>query len=530
MKRFILLILFLIISINWNCISQNSEIDKTIEYQAQKFKYILETAAKNHPDSLDIIKISDKAFEALLQSMDKESYYYSKSVLKKVQENHKGISYGVGVETVSIRDSVYVIQLFPATPAAEAGIGVGDQIVGVDGKKTLGFTKSQVDELIEGDSATKVKLTIKDCITDKKREIILIRRDILKPSLTSAYFFPLSDIGVFTINRFSETTADEFREKAVLFLSLGMKRLLIDVRGNPGGYMNKVDEILDMLIGGNLILTKAVSGNPENNIQYYSKNGDFLEKIPVVVLIDENSASGSELLAGVIQDYDRGIVVGKLSYGKGSVQKIWSMNDSSGFKLTIGKYYTPSGRDIQKYPISENIVLEKGLDDVESVTEFENNLKKVGLINDAKILRSSSGRPIISVGGVLPDEIVKADTLTQLTHLLIRTGLYFEWAISYKKRFGKELIEKYGNNYTKFNVEFQINDDMLKEFANFALTNKVWNIDMFNQDKSYFINYMKASIANVLWGFNAFQEVLSITDKQVVKAVLQFPIAEKMIN
>lgn len=516
--------------LNFNCFAQESEIDKIIDFQAQKFKYILETAVKNHPDSLDIIKISDKAFETLLQSIDKESFYYNRPSLKKVQENQKGIGYGIGADFVSIRDSVYIIQIYPNTPAKEAKLSVGDQLIAIDGKPTKGLSKQEVEELVSGDSATKVNLTIKECISEKVRKIELSRKDIPKPSLSSAFFFPYTKIGVFALNRFSETTANELREKVNVFLSLGMTKILIDVRGNPGGYMSIVDEILDMFVGGNLILTKAISGNPDFNSQYYSKNGDFLEKIPVVILIDENSASGSELLAGVIQDYDRGIVVGSISFGKGSIQRIWTMNDSTGFKLTIGKYYTPSGRDIQKHSNKEIAELEKQLKNLNSISEIQIKIKELGLEDKVKTFKSSSGRPLISIGGVVPDVIVKADTLTQLTNLLIRSGLYFEWAVSYKKRFGNDLLKRFGNDYSKFNIEFQIDDDMLKEFANFALSNKLWNMDMFNHDKSYFINYMKASIANVMWGYDAFSEVICIVDKQIIQALIQFPQAEKMVN
>lgn len=506
----------------------SSDKDKLIEFQAQKFKYMLEVASQNYPDSLDITAISDKAFAALMQAVDKESFYYNKPNMKLVTESNKGVSYGIGAELVSVRDSLYIIQIFPNTPAYEANLEVGDIVLSVDGRSTLKMMKVDADKLVSGDSTTSVTLEIKNVISEKIRKVKLIRKDVPNRSLTTAYFYPKSDIGIFVLNRFSAKAAEEFRHKAELFISLGMKRLIIDVRNNPGGFMVMVDEILDMLISGNRLLTKVVSGNKEFNSEVYSMNGGFLEKIPVVVVVDENSASGSELLAGVVQDYDRGIVVGKRSYGKGSIQRIWSMNDSTGFKLTVGKYLTPSGRDIQK-KAGENISIEPTLDTNIKFDDIQNQINKLGGIAEVKIYKSTSGRPIIGGGGVTPDYFVDADTLTQLTNLLIRKGLYFEWAISYKKKHGKELKEKYGNDYSKFNLDFQINDEMLREFANFALQNKVWNNEMFTADKSYFINYMKASIANVIWGYDAFSEVMCIVDKQITAAIKKLPEAEQMI-
>lgn len=504
--------------------------DKIIEFQAQKFKYILETAYQNHPDTLDLIRISDSAFSALLQAMDKESYYYNKASLKQLQESNKGITYGIGLESVVINDTLYVIQVFPDTPAEMEGIEIGDIITKIDDKSTFGLDKNEIDKLIQGDSATTVLLTVKNVYSGNEKKLILKRTDISKPGLTTAFLFPNTNVGIFILNRFTDKCYNEFRSKAEELSAKGMKRIIIDLRGNPGGYMTRVDEILDLFISGSRLLSKSVSNNPEFITEIYSKDGDNLENIPIVVIIDENSASGSELLAGVIQDYDRGIVVGKRSYGKSTVQNIWTMNDTTGFKLTVGKYKTPSGRDIQKYPSNKKIDIDTGLDSDLNKDEIRKKINELGGIREIDIYKSSSGRPIIGGGGVLPDKIVDKDTLTQLTKLLIQRGLYFKWAVNFKKKERKNLIEIFGKNYSKFNMEFLITDEMLREFATFALENKVWNIDMFNIDKSYFITYMKASIANVLWGYNAFLEVMCIVDNQLIAAIKEIPVAEKMIT
>ena len=510
--------------------SDDAEIDKIIEFQAQKFKYILETAYKYHPDTLDVVKISDEAFSALLQAMDKESFYYNKTLHKRVQESNKGITYGIGVDIVNIRDTIYIIQITPNSPAQESGIEVGDIITNIDGTKSFGLSKSDTDELLYGDSATYVEISVRNIYDSKIKKLKIQRRDIPQPGVTASYIFPNTNVGVIVISKFSENVAEEFKKSAEELLLKGMQRLLIDVRGNPGGYMTKVDEILDFMIGGSKILTRAVSGSPEYEAEIYSKEGDFLENMPVVVLVDENSASGSELLAGVVQDYDRGIVVGKRSYGKGTVQRIWSMNDTTGFKLTVGKYVTPSGRDIQKYKSDEDFDLDLGLNSSANVEEIKKKISEMGGLGKVDIYKSESGRPLIGGGGVYPDQIVQKDTLTQLTQLLIRRGLYFKWAINFKQKEGKSLLKKYGKDYNKFNLEFLITDEMLREFANFALENNVWNLDMFNQDKTYFITYQKASIANVLWGYIAFSEVLSVVDNQLVAAVLETPKAAVMIT
>ncbi|MBX3044577.1 MAG: PDZ domain-containing protein [Candidatus Kapabacteria bacterium] len=523
------LICIFIIVFNINLSYSRSDIDKLIEFQAQKFKYILETAYKNHPDSLDVIKISDEAFAALLQSIDKESYYYNKRDMKLVQEGNKGITYGIGIEAVSIYDTLYVIQVQANSPANQSGIEIGDIITQIEGRSTLAMMKKDFDELIQGDSATYVNIEIQSVYSGKKSSKKVLRKDIPIPGITASYIFPGTDIGIIVISRFSENVAEDFTRIANVLIKKGMNKIVVDMRGNPGGYMTKVDEILDLFIPGKKLLTKTVSPSADIRTEIYSNDGDLLEKIPVVALIDENSASGSELLAGVLQDYDRGIVVGRRSYGKGTIQKIWSMNDTTGFKLTVGKYQTPSGRDIQKYPDELPFMVEKGLDTNFDADAVNKKIREMGT-SKIKVFQSESGRHIIGGGGIFPDKIVDNDTLTQLTQLLIRRGMFFKWAVSFKNRYGKELLDKYGNDYSKFNMEFQITDEMLREFAQYALENKVWNNEMFTQDKRYFITYQKAVIANVLWGYNAFSEVLSIVDNELVAAVRETVNAAEMIN
>jgi carboxyl-terminal processing protease len=526
--RLIVIFVFLVFCLNYAKSDDNST-EKLIEFQAQKLKYILETAYRNHPDSLNIVKICDEAFSTLLQSIDKESFYYSKQILKQVQENHKGITYGIGAEVVSINDTIYVIQVIPNTPAYFAGLQSGDIIKKIGTNSAFGLSKNEADLLIQGDSATTIEIEKIDVYSNKSSKLKIIRSDIVKPGLTTYYKYPNSDIGIFLIGRFSENIFNEFNNAVSTLLNDGVKRIIIDLRGNPGGYMTKVDEILDLFIGGNKILSKSVSSNPEFVSEIYSKNGDILEKTPLVVIIDENSASGSELLAGVVQDYDRGIIVGTRSYGKGTVQKIWNMNDTSGFKLTVGKYQTPSGRDIQKY-YNDDFELKSDIDNPNvNTNEIKEKMKELGSPSNIKLFKSESGRNIIGGGGVFPDKFEEKDTLTQLTKVLIQRGIYFLWSIKYKKMNGKNLLSMYNNDYSKFNKEFQITDELLREFASFAVSYNIWNTDMFNQDKLYFITYMKASIANIIWGYDAFSEVMSVVDNQIVSAIKELPQAEKMI-
>jgi len=509
--------------------TENEEINKQIEFQTQKFKYILETAAKYHPDSLDIVKISDEAFASLLQAMDKESFYYDKSMLKRVQESHAGVSYGIGIETISIDDTIFVFQVFENTPADSAGIEIGDVILEVDGIPASGKTKSEIDELISGDDGTEVNILIKSINSNNELNYKVIRKDILMPGLTTAYMFPKTNIGIFVINRFSENTSSEFKSKAQSMLQSGMKRVIIDVRNNPGGYMTVVDEILDYFINGEKLLTKAVSGSPDFSAEIYSNPGDFLEDMPIIVLVDENSASGSEILAGVVQDYDRGIVIGKRTYGKGTIQRIWNMNDTTGFKLTVGKYYTPSGRDVQKKNTDMDYELSGKLNSKVDLKEYKSKIDELGGFGKVELYKSESGRVIVGGGGVVPDVIVDKDTLTQLTNLLIRHGLFFRWSIMFKSKKGSEIKDIYGSDFRKFNEEFQITDELIREFAAYCLNKNLWNTDMYNQDKSYFLTYLKASIANVIWGYDAFSEILCVVDNQLVAAVLETPKAAAMI-
>ncbi len=508
--------------------------DDKLLYQAQKFKYILETVEKHYADSVDIEKFCDKTFANMLKSLDVQSVYFSAEDYKKIRESYSGTNFGIGLETVKLSDTLFVYEVYKNTSADSAGLMAGDKILFINGINTKDLSKNEANDEILGDTNTTVNLIIRRGQSNSLTEYMLQRMRVELPSVKASFIIDGTDIGYLSYSNFSDISDTEFIENVKILLSLGMKKMLLDLRGNPGGYLNKAGVIADQFIGGEKLITYTESRNPENTVRINSTKEGLLQGLPLIVLIDKNSASGSEIIAGAVQDYDLGLVVGETSFGKGSVQKLWNINDGSAFRITVGKYHTPVGRCIQKEEIKGNklnidpsMELSQSKSTIDKVQEL---LEKTGGKTHLPVFKTSKGRTVIGAGGIIPDYFVQQDTLTMLTNYLKSRGVFLEWAFTFISANSSFLKVQFGDNSKKFNKDWQISNDMLKEFVNLAVSKKLWNETMFVKDKMYIINYMKASVADLLFGHNEYYKVLLGFDNQLQEAILKFNEAENLLS
>ncbi|MBM2815728.1 MAG: Periplasmic protease [Ignavibacteria bacterium] len=510
---------------------EHSETDKKILFQTQKFKNILETASINSLDSFDIEKVCDAAYNSLLREIDPFGSYNPPEKQKNVDDRSRGATEGIGIDFVPLSDTATVISVFIGSPADSAGILTGDKILYVNGENAVGKTKPELAAKISGEKGTSVTLVIKRGWTSTLQEFIIKRLDVALPSFDASFLIAGTKIGYIKCTRFSDVSHPEFvklKDKLK-----GAKQLIIDVRGNPGGSLEEVVKIADEFIPEGCKLTYTSSRNPIYVHEYKSSAGGIFERFPVIIIIDALSSSGSEALAGAVQDLDRGIVVGEQSYGKGLAQSQWKMTDGSGFRLTVAQYYTPSGRCIQKPYHGEKPVLDPSLllnTSAGMQKILEEIYQKTGGKTQLPIFHTSLGKPVIGGGGIYPDYFEKKDTTTLLTRVLYQKGIFMELAFNFLYVNRKEISEEYENDFAAFSEKFRIDDSMLVNLKKLSFSKNIWNDEMFVQDKEIIRIEIKASIAFALWGNNGFEYCMMPLDKPIMRSIELMPEAEKMMK
>lgn len=315
--------------------SQDPELDQLIQL-----------IQEHYVDSLNTDMLYQNGIQGIISSLDPHTIYIPKKDLIRADEELQGEFFGIGIEFYLWKDTVRVASVMEDGPSAKSGICAGDKILSIDNENICSkkLTDEEVIQKIRGQHQSDVKLQIMH--PDHSLYSITIKRDQVAIKTVSAYFMLEPGTGYISIRMFSETTAEEFHNALGQLIHDGMKKLIIDVRGNPGGYMDAVTQMADELIAGKQLLIQTKGKHSHEEV--YSEKEGLFEKGDLAILIDENAASASEILAGIIQDLDRGVVIGRRSYGKGLVQEQFTLSDQSAIRITIARYYLPSGRCIQK--------------------------------------------------------------------------------------------------------------------------------------------------------------------------------------
>jgi carboxyl-terminal processing protease len=494
--------------------------EEQIQYQSNKFKYILETAYKNHKDTFDISKVSDKAFDALLKAIDKNSGYYDKPTYTALSQSQTGKQYGIGASVTNVNDTATVAYVIPGSPADSAGIEISDRVLFIDGKNTSGLSYKELNELLEGDHHSEVSLIVQKGWKSDLKQLVLPRKDTDVPGVPASFIIAGTNIAYIKINKFSDNTDEVAKSKIEELMSQSPKGFVLDLRDNPGGRVESAANIgAEFLSKGDTILI-VKSNNTEIAKTYICEKDGIASKIPLIVLINKQSASASEILAGAIQDNERGKVIGEISFGKATIQNTWRLTDSTAFKITVAEYLTPSGRSLH-IDNKEEAELDPALKLSLGEEEFEKLQKMINSTPNTRmpIYYTKSGKSIVGGMGILPDIIEKKDTLTLLTNVLIQKRLFHEYIYSFIYRFGEQQKETYGKDFRLFEKDAYINDNILNDFSVFCRRHNIANEAMFEQDKEYIRNYLKAILAHSLWGDEAYVFIDLKLDSVAQKAV-----------
>ena len=486
----------------------------------QKFKEVLGLIKDEYVDTTKTGALVDDAIEHMLDKLDPHSSYIPISQRVEANEDLQGNFEGIGIEFNIFHDTLVVVTALSGGPSEAVGLRPGDKIIKVGEKMIahVGLTNPQVMKLLKGPKGTEAKLEVIRKNEKASLKFTIIRDKIPQHSVDVSYMVD-ANTGYIKVNRFSQTTIDEFQQAMDKLKKQGMTKLVLDLQGNPGGYMNQAIDLADEFLsaGKKIVFTKG-KDKKYNSDAMSTNKGDF-EKGDLIVLVNEGSASASEILAGALQDNDRALVVGRRSFGKGLVQSPFDLSDGSELRLTISRYYTPSGRSIQK-PYGDMEEYSKDMLKRYKHGEFFNadSIK----FNDSLIYHTLNGRTVYGGGGIMPDYFVPLDT-TQNSHYL--NELYIsnsvqEYTFHYADKHKAELTKM---GYEKYFMKFTITDDMLSQLVKVGEQNKVpANLKDLQRHKKDFQVNVKAQIARKIWSNEGFYPIFNQNNEVLQQALKLF--------
>lgn len=496
---------------------QNAISDDKVTEQVKKYGEVLSLVSQYYVDTIDTQKLTETAITGLLTELDPHSVYINQEQLKRVNEDFQGSFEGIGVEFDIINDTLTIVSPISGGPSEKLGILAGDRIVKIDGVPCIKISREEVPKKLRGKKGTKVVVTILRGGSPEPLEFEITRDKIPLYSVDASFMYD-TEIGYIKVSRFSSTTYDEFVQALEKLKSKGLKKLVLDLRGNPGGFLEQSFRMASEFIPAGKKIVYTQGRMPVFNEVYNSTGGKYTD-VPLVVLVNGGSASASEIVAGAIQDWDRGVIVGENTFGKGLVQRQFDLSDGSAVRVTTSRYYTPSGRLIQKpyeHGKYEN-------EDEEGYTPDITDSTK-------PLFKTNGGRDVFGGGGINPDIIVKLDTLTGYTVQLRRLNLIYEYTENYMKS-ARNTIENQYKDYMDFVRNFEVTDNMLAGLSELASgRNVVYNQESFDRDRKFIVVLVKSQIARDIWGNDGSYAVFMFDDDQFLKAVSVFDEAVNFLN
>jgi carboxyl-terminal processing protease len=498
-----------------------------IYVQLNKFKDVLSYTEKYYVDEANTKDLVEGAINGLLAKLDPHSVYIPASQLKRVEEEFKGSFEGIGVEFDVLNDTLMVVSPIVGGPSEALGILAGDKILKIDDTSAVGIKREDVPKKLRGPKGTKVKVSILRVGLKSLLEFEIIRDKIPLYSIDVSYMVD-DKIGYIYVNRFSATTKDEFEKSLDKLKEQGMKKLVLDLRNNPGGYLDQAFKMADELLpaGKKVVYTKGRRN--EFSEEYVSSGGAKFQNIPLIIMINHGSASASEIVSGAVQDWDRGLIVGETSFGKGLVQRQFELSDSSAFRLTIARYYTPLGRLIQKPYGKDMAEYRKPLPDGDE-EEIDNIEHKVEDDTSRPMYKTASGRTVFGGGGITPDYIIKSGRLTDYTAQLRGKAVFLEFSNRFFEKSGADFKNIYQNNFKKFLTEYEISEDLLSLIQDIAMKKGIeFNKEQYEKDVNFIKALAKAQLGRTIWGNEGSYPVIHKEDDQFQKAIKLFPEAEKI--
>ncbi len=507
--------------------------------QVYKFNRVMDLISMFYVDTIQENKLVEKAIISVLKDLDPHSIYVSKEDVRAMNEPLIGSFDGIGITYDILRDTVYVISTYPGGPSDNVGLKAGDRIVSVENENIagVGISIDGVRERISGTKGTSVKIGVKENRYGKVKDVLITREKIPIYSIDAAYQVS-KRTGYIKLNKFSANSLEEFTRAAKKLKRNGVENLILDLRDNGGGYLKTAIDLADQFLDEKkmIVYTKGMS-SPKS--EYFSSSKGMFKKGRLAILINEGTASASEIVSGAIQDWDKGILIGRRSYGKGLVQRPFNLMDGSLIRLTIARYYTPTGRLIQK-PYSEGYD-EYSHDIVKRISSGEMfSCDSVHFTDSLRHLTLSTGRTVYGGGGIMPDVFVPLDTTRypEFYKKISKNGKLNDFVLDYVDKNRNYLHQTYPD-FEDYKAGFEIEESFLRNLLKFAILENIHDklseeemlavqiSDSFeipgkmkgiSHENDAVKNHLKALIARDLWGTEAYYEVLNLNDDAFMKA------------
>lgn len=501
-----------------------AQIDKDKIATTQKFDEVLTYVNKLYVDDVDQEELTDAAIVALLEKLDPHSTFISKEEVSQANERINGNFVGIGIRFQILKDTLMVVSTIPGGPSEKLGLQAGDKIIKIENEVVagVGLKNSGVRERLLGDRGTKVKVEVQRKNTKRPLDFV-ITRDIIPVNSVDAVYMVSDKTGYIKLNAFSRNSLKEVRDGIKALKLQGMENLIFDLQGNGGGLLRAAQYLSDEFLSDDKLIVYS-EGRAQPRADLKAGIDGLFEEGKLVVLTDEYSASASEILSGAVQDWDRGMIVGRRTFGKGLVQRPIDLTDGSQIRLTIARYYTPSGRFIQKNYEDKEAYQKDLLDRYDrgeffgqDSIKFDDSLMFETLINKRKVYGG---------GGIMPDVFVPLDTteVTDYFSALVRSGNVNTFVLEYVDENREDLLSKY-DEFGKFRDGFELDKKFMDSFFAYVKEENGDNEDLAFNEEEYKTSEnllklrIKASMARDLWGYSEFYEIYNESNEILQKAI-----------
>ncbi|MCF8240269.1 MAG: PDZ domain-containing protein [Melioribacteraceae bacterium] len=517
------LIIGIYLGIQYNNIFPSDNLRESIK----KFNDVLTFTQKYYIEDVDSQKLVDDAIEGMLSNLDPHTVYIPPRQQEIAEEEFRGNFEGIGVEFQVVKDTITVVSPITGGPSEAVGIQSGDRIIEINDESCIGFTNDEVIENLRGEKGSEVKLKVFRPTNNKQYDFVIIRDEIPLYSVESSIMVD-DKIGYVSLSKFAETTTTELKQALTKLQNRGMKKLVLDLRNNPGGLLSQAFQVADLFLDGDKLIVYTKGRREEFDEEFRAVKTYASENIPLIVLVNRGSASASEIVAGAIQDWDRGLIIGETTFGKGLVQRPFILSDNSAVRITVSKYFTPSGREIQRdYKDKEDYYSDLMKRDEDEGENLNHNIEKSDTTRP--VFHTNSGREVFGGGGITPDYIVKSDRLSDYSANLQRANIFYQFIRTYLDNNSGKIKIIFGDDLNKFMNDFVFDETEIKDFIKFAEKNEIEYIEKeFNEDESYIRTRLKAFIAREFWKNEGWYSVLLKEDKPFLKAIDIFPETEKL--
>ncbi len=512
-----------------NMVNSSSTPTQGLVKNFQKFRQVMTYIENDYVDDVNTDELVESAISNVLKELDPHTVYIPprdmEIVGSELEENYEGI----GIEFNIFKDTIFVVTPLSGGPSEKLGIVTGDKIIKVDNENVagVGMTNRKVVEMLRGEKGSEVLISVLRKGDDELIDFTITRDEIPQFHVDVSYMVT-DDVGYIKVSRFANSTYMEFKAAMLGLQEQGMKKMVLDLTGNPGGYLQRAVQMVDEILADRKMIVYTDGKEKRYSEKHYSGEVGEFEDGAIVIMIDEGSASASEIVAGAIQDHDRGLIVGRRSFGKGLVQLPIDLTDGSQLRLTISRYYTPSGRSIQKdYNGSQEEYHREAYNRYQNGEVYTLDSTKVA---DSLVYKTAGGRIVYGGGGITPDYFVPLDTSGSSSYLnkLFSTNSMQEFTINYANE-NKEALE--GMGLDEFKSSYSVSDKVLSDLVASATSNGLeFNEREFQKSRELIRLLTKAYIARGIWDNDGFYPIFNLQDEIYLKAITLVEESQKLIQ